>query len=191
MKNEANNLPSHQRSGFTTKDMALTAMFAVLIAVCSWISIPTQVPFTLQTFAIFCALGILGGKRGFFATLVYVLLGTVGIPVFSGFSGGIGVLLGSTGGYIIGFILSAGTYWLAEKLFGDKLIIRIISMVIGLVLCLSFGTIWFMVVYGRTVDKIDLITALKWCVIPFLLWDGIKLALSLVVSEAVKKRVRV
>ena len=68
----------------TVKDMSLTAMFAVLMAVCSWISIPTAVPFTLQTFAVFCAVSMLGGKRGFFAVLVYILLGAVGIPVFSG-----------------------------------------------------------------------------------------------------------
>lgn len=74
-------------------------VFAVLIAICSWISIPMTVPFTLQTFAVFLAVGVLGGKRGSLAVLIYILLGAVGIPVFAGFSGGIGVLLGNTGGY--------------------------------------------------------------------------------------------
>ena len=94
----------------TTKDMALTAMFAVLIAVCSWISIPLAVPITLQTFGVFCALAVLGGKRGFFAVLVYILLGAAGLPVFAGFKSGIGTLFGSTGGYIVGFLLMAGGY---------------------------------------------------------------------------------
>ena len=90
-----------------TKDMAYIAVFAVLIAVCSWISIPTTVPFTLQTFAVFLTVGVLGGKRGSLAVLVYILLGCVGVPVFAGFSGGIGVLAGQTGGYIVGFLFSA------------------------------------------------------------------------------------
>lgn len=70
-----------------TYDMVYIAVFAVLIAICSWISIPTTVPFTLQTFAVFLAVGVLGGKRGSLSVLIYILLGAVGIPVFAGFSG--------------------------------------------------------------------------------------------------------
>ena len=77
-----------------TYDLVYIAVFAVVMAVCSWISIPAQVPFTLQTFGVFMAVGVLGGKRGTLAVLVYVLLGAVGVPVFAGFSGGIGALLG-------------------------------------------------------------------------------------------------
>ena len=76
---------------------------AALMAVCSWISIPTAIPFTLQTMAVFLAVGLLGGKRGTLAVTAYVLLGAVGAPVFANFSGGIGILLGQTGGYILGF----------------------------------------------------------------------------------------
>ena len=76
-----------------TYDLVYIAVFAVVMAVCSWISIPAQVPFTLQTFGVFMAVGVLGGKRGTLAVLVYVLLGAVGVPVFAGFSGGIGALL--------------------------------------------------------------------------------------------------
>ena len=74
-----------------TYDLAYIAIFAVVMAVCSWISIPMTVPFTLQTFGVFMAVGVLGGKRGTLAVLVYILLGVVGVPVFAGFSGGIGV----------------------------------------------------------------------------------------------------
>jgi biotin transport system substrate-specific component len=73
-----------------TKDFAYIGLFAVIIAICSWLSVPATVPFTLQTFAVFCALGLLGGKRGTLAVLVYLLLGAVGLPVFSGFMGGFG-----------------------------------------------------------------------------------------------------
>ena len=89
---------------FRTIDLAYIALGAVLIAVCSWISIPTTVPFTMQTFAMFFVLSILGGKRGTTAIFVYVLLGAVGVPVFANFTSGIGVLLGNTGGYILGFL---------------------------------------------------------------------------------------
>lgn len=87
-----------------TYDMVYIAVFAVLMAICSWISIPTVVPFTLQTFGVFLAIGVLGGKRGSLAVLVYILLGAIGVPVFAGFTGGIGILLRNTGGYIVGFL---------------------------------------------------------------------------------------
>lgn len=89
--------------------MAYIALFAVLMAVCSWISIPAVVPFTLQTFGVFVAVSVLGGKRGTLAVVLYLLMGVVGLPVFAGFSGGLGVLLGSTGGYIVGFVFTALT----------------------------------------------------------------------------------
>ncbi len=90
------------------KDMTLIAMFAAIMAVCSWISIPAPVPFTLQTMAVFLAVGLLGGKRGTIAVAIYILLGAVGLPVFAGFSGGLGTLLGLTGGYIFGFLAYVG-----------------------------------------------------------------------------------
>ena len=83
-----------------TTDLVFIAAGAALITICSWISIPTAVPFTLQTFAVFVVLLILGGERGTLSTIVYVIMGAVGIPVFSGFKGGLGVLFGKTGGYI-------------------------------------------------------------------------------------------
>ncbi len=90
-----------------TYDMVYISIFTVIIAVCSWISVPMTVPVTLQTFGVFAAVGILGGRRGTMSVLLYILLGAVGLPVFSGFSGGIGRLTGNTGGYIVGFLFSA------------------------------------------------------------------------------------
>ena len=79
--------------------MVQIALFAAIIAVCSWIQIPMTVPFTMQTFAVFCALATLGGKGGTISILIYIVLGAVGVPVFAGFTGGIGILFGTTGGY--------------------------------------------------------------------------------------------
>ena len=173
--------------GLQTRDLAYVAVCAVLMAVCSWISIPAAVPFTLQTFAVFCSLGFLGGKRGTAAILVYLLLGALGIPVFAGFSGGIGILFGTTGGYLLGFILMGLVYWLGERLSMDSRNVRIISMILGLLLCYAFGTAWFMFVYARQSGAIALGTALAWCVIPFLLPDLVKLALALLLSGRLRR----
>ncbi|MBQ8960284.1 MAG: biotin transporter BioY [Ruminococcus sp.] len=179
------------RSKFTTKEIVLIALMAVITAVCSWISVPTEVPFTLQTFAVFCSLLLLGGRNGFFSVLVYILLGAVGIPVFAGFSGGMGVILGTTGGYIVGFLLLALVYWLAEKIpvsgKAPRICVNVIALVMGTVLCYAFGTFWFMHVYAKEAEAIDLGTAMKWCVIPFIPFDLIKLAVAVPLCESIKK----
>lgn len=170
-----------------TYDMVYIAMFAVLIAICTWISVPMTVPFTLQTFAVFLAVAVLGGKRGSLAVLIYILLGAAGIPVFSGFSGGIGILLGNTGGYIIGFLISALLMWLIEKLFGRRSWVVGISMVLGLIVCYAFGTAWFMVVYAHNSGAVGLAAVLGWCVIPFIIPDLVKVALALTLSRRLAK----
>lgn len=108
------------KKNFRTIDLVYIALGAVLITICSWISIPTTVPFTMQTFAVFFVLSALGGKRGTAAIVVYVSLGAVGVPVFAQFASGIGILLGSTGGYIVGFIFMGLIYWLIVHFFGKK-----------------------------------------------------------------------
>ena len=169
-----------------TYDLVYIAVFAVVMAVCSWISIPAQVPFTLQTFGVFMAVGVLGGKRGTLA----VLLGAVGVPVFAGFSGGIGALLGNAGGYIIGFIFSALVMWAIEHVFGRKPVVQIISMIVGLIVCYAFGTAWFMFAYTRSTGPVGLMAVLGWCVFPFIIPDLIKIALAYVLSGKVRKYAR-
>lgn len=169
-----------------TYDMVYIGVFTVLIAVCSWISIPAAVPFTLQTFGVFMAVEVLGGKRGTMAVLVYILMGAVGIPVFAGFQGGIGVIFNTTGGYIVGFLCSALIMWAAESLFGKKPLVRLLSMAAGLIACYVLGTIWFMVVYGRTTGAVGLMTVLGWCVIPFIIPDLVKIGLAYVISRKIR-----
>ena len=176
--------------GFALRDLAFIGLFAVLIAVCSWITIPGAVPFTLQTFGVFCTLGMLGGRRGTCAILVYILLGIVGIPVFSGFTGGIGQLLGMTGGYILGFFAMAAVYWLMTAWLGERLPVSILAMVLGLLVCYVFGTIWFMVLYARNSGPIGLATALGWCVFPFVIPDLAKLALAALLARRVSRFLR-
>ncbi len=172
-----------------TKDLAYIAVFAVIIAVCSWISIPSVVPFTLQTFGVFLTVGMLGGRRGTAAILIYILLGIIGLPVFSNFTGGIGVILGTTGGYIVGFVFSALIMWAFEKKFGSVWALPV-SMTIGLIVCYAFGTAWFMIVYARTTGAIGLWTALMWCVIPYLIPDAIKIILATLLVKRLSKLVK-
>ena len=169
-----------------TYEMVYIGIFTVLIAVCSWISIPAAVPFTLQTFGVFMAVEVLGGKRGTMAVLVYILMGAVGIPVFAGFQGGIGVIFNTTGGYIVGFLCSALIMWAAESLFGKKPLVRLLSMAAGLIACYVLGTIWFMVVYGRTTGAVGLMTVLGWCVIPFIIPDLVKIGLAYFISRKIR-----
>ena len=175
---------------FRTVDMAYIALFAVMIAVCSWISIPATVPFTLQTFGVFLAVGVLGGKRGTLAVLVYLLLGIVGLPVFAGFSGGIGCLLGTTGGYIVGFLFSALVMWAMERFLGKKPWVLALSMVLGLIVCYAFGTVWFMQVYAKTTGAIGLWTALGWCVFPYIVPDLVKIVLAMVLCKRLAAAIR-
>lgn len=172
-----------------TYDLVYIGVFAVLMAVCSWISIPTAVPFTLQTFGVFMAVGVLGGKKGTAAVGLYLLLGVLGVPVFAGMTGGVGVLLGTTGGYIIGFFFSALVMWAMEKLPGKKSVIQVISMITGLLVCYTFGTLWFMMVYMKNQGAVGLMTVLGWCVIPFIIPDILKIVLAYGLSRKLKKYV--
>ena len=169
-----------------TLDLVYIAVGAALLAVCAWISIPLTVPFTMQTFGVFFVLSALGGKRGTCSILVYILLGAIGVPVFAQFSSGLGILLGNTGGYILGFLLTGAFYIVMTKLLGEKLPVRIAALVLGLAVCYAFGTAWFMYLYTKVNGAVTLGTVLSWCVIPFVIPDLVKLALAVVISLRLK-----
>ena len=173
------------KKNFKTIDLIYIAFGAVLITICSWISIPTVVPFTMQTFGVFFALSALGGKRGTISIIIYVLLGAVGVPVFAQFTSGLGILLGNTGGYIVGFIFMGLTYWLIAGLLKKKRWVEIFAMVIGLAVLYAFGTAWFMIVYSRSNGAVGLATVLAWCVIPFIIPDLVKLGLALTLAKRI------
>ena len=173
-------------TGIKALDLVYISIGAALITVCSWISIPTAVPFTLQTFAVFLVLLILGGKRGTIAILIYVLLGAVGLPVFAGFKGGIGILLGTTGGYILGFLFTGLIYILFTRLFKKNNVIKITALVLGLAVCYTFGTAWFMHVYIQNSGEVGLLAVLGWCVFPFIIPDMIKLILAVVIAKRIE-----
>lgn len=166
----------------TTKDMVFIALSTTIMIICAFITIPFYVPFTMQTFALFTIIGLLGTKKAFVSTCVYLLLGTVGLPVFSGFKGGIGHLLGVTGGYLIGFLLTvliSGTL-LNVRLKKRKLafVTYCISMFLGLLACYGFGTAWYILLYANSTGSISVTSVLSICVFPFILTDLVKIILS-------------
>lgn len=170
------------------RNMVLCALFAALMVICAWIAVPVlDIAFTLQTFAVFLTLGVLGGRRGSVVCLVYLLLGAVGLPVFAGFRGGIGTLLGVTGGYIWGFLATALVYWAVTALLGDGLWCRALGMVLGLLVCYGCGSVWFVFMYAQSGSAIGIGAVLAKCVLPYLLPDGVKLALALSMAQRLRR----
>lgn len=173
-------------------DMIYIALFAAVIAICAQIRLPLgPVPFTLQTLGVFLASGILGAKRGTISVLIYILLGAVGVPVFNGFSGGFGVLLGVTGGYIIGFIFTAIIVGLAGDIFKKKIWIMTVAIIIGDIICYIFGTVWFMLVMNNQGNPTTIAAALSSCVIPFLIPDAAKIAVSVILINRLGKIIKI
>lgn len=166
-----------------TKDLVLTALFAALTAVLAQIQLPIgPVPFNLAVFGAFLAGMLLEPAWAAASMGVYMLLGAVGIPVFAGFMGGPAVLLGKTGGYVIGYIFIALATALAVKRSG-KLPVIGAAMLAGLLVCYGFGTAWFMAVTGA-----DLVSALGWCVLPFIVPDVCKGVLACVLGRLLAGR---
>ena len=175
---------------FRTTDLAYIAIGSVLIAICSWISIPVIVPFTLQTFAVFLLIMVFGGMKATCSVAIYILLGAVGLPVFASFGTGIGVLFGKTGGYIIGFLLMGPLYSLITKLCGKKLWVQITALTAGLLVCYAFGTAWFMYIYMRDTGDVGLMTVLSWCVFPYIIPDAGKMTVAILISKKFGGRIR-
>ncbi len=162
-----------------TKNLALCGLFAALMVICAWLSFPFgSTPITLQTFGLFLCLGTLGGKRGTIAVATYLLLGAVGFPAFSGFRGGIGVLLDTGGGYLLGFLVSALLYWLITVLWGSSPALRLLAMASGLLTCYLFGSLWFSILYLQKGSTVTMAFILLQCVLPYLLPDVLKLILA-------------
>ena len=171
--------------------MAYVALMAVVICVCAWITVPFTVPFTMQTFAVFAALLLLGGRDGLMAIGLYLLLGLVGLPVFSGFRGGFGHLAGPTGGYLIGFLFTGLAYLILEPLTErSRSAVRIGLLFLEYLICYFVGTIWFVAVFSSRGQSYSFAAALSLCVLPYILPDLVKIILAELVSRRVRKLLR-
>ena len=186
-KNKSNAILSRKGGEkMKAKNMALCGLFTAVLTICAWISVPMgDSVITLQTFGIFLTLGLLGGKRGSLTVLVYLLLGAVGVPVFSAFRGGLGALLGTTGGYIFGFMLTSLVYWVITA-WKDAPLTRLIAMVLGLAACYACGSYWYMTRYLSTGSVTFALVLLK-CVVPYLIPDAAKLALAWLLTSRLKR----
>ena len=167
-------------------DTVYVGISAAFIVVCTWISIPAPVPFTLQTFAVFFVTALFGFKRGTLAVVAYLLRGIVGLPVFSGFKGGIGVLSGATGGYIIGFIVIAVIVGIVSDYTNRKILPIVIAMIIGNLLCYLLGSLWFMTVYASNTEPAGFMAVISTCVIPFILPDVVKIIAAVMLVNRFK-----
>lgn len=150
--------------------------FAAFTAVCAWISVPAPIPVTLQLFAVFTAAGVLGAKKAVITVLLYILLGTAGLPVFSGGGAGLQALLGPTGGFLWGFVPAAFVAGrLCEKTKKSRKATAL-SMLCGLLCCYGTAIIWYTAVYLKACGFSEAAAAALWCVAPFVPADLLKIA---------------
>lgn len=178
MKTEKNGL-------FSVRSMVFMAIFAALICIAGPIAVPLpgMVPISLGTFAIYLTGALLGGKRGTISVIVYILLGTVGLPVFTNFMGGFAKVLGPTGGYIIGYIPLVLLTGIFADMPSKKRWTMPVGMVLGTAVMYAVATVWFMILNG-----VNLTNALVNCVLPFLIGDSIKIALTTMIAIPLKSR---
>ena len=184
-----NEVPILNKDKLTTKDLAVIGVFAAVICVLGPLSLPipiSPVPVTFAILAVYLSAYVLGMKRGTLCVLVYLLIGMAGLPVFSGFSGGLGKLAGPTGGYLAGYILIAlSTGWFADR-SGGRPVFAFIGMVIGTAVCYALGTLWLALSLGMT-----FLEALAIGVAPYVLLDVLKMllasALGMKLRESVEK----
>ena len=169
----------------TIKNDILAALFAALTAVLAQIQLPIgPVPFNLALFGMFLAGMLLTPAWAAASAVLYMLLGLVGIPVFAGFQGGPAVLLGNTGGYLVGYLFVALATSVAQHRSG-RLPVVAAGMALGIAICYAFGTAWYMALSGASLS-----VALSWCVLPFLLPDACKGALAYAVGQMLAVRLR-
>ena len=174
-----------------TYAMAVTALMTAVTCILAPLSIPlpfSPVPISLTNLVIFISVFILGMKDATISFLIYLLLGTVGLPVFSSFRAGLSVLAGPTGGYLIGFIFLALIQGFAMKYFDRKLIPTIIGMLIGMAVCYIFGTVWLAKLMSLSFKE-----GLFMGVIPYLPGDAVKIIIAVIVGPklyAATKKVR-
>lgn len=179
-QNETSGTVAVDNQKIRTKQMVLIALMTAVTCGLGPLSIPlpfSPVPISLTNFAIFLAIFVLGMKSGTISFIIYLLLGAVGVPVFSSFRGGFQVLAGPTGGYLIGFIFLALIMGFALEHFDRKLVPTIIGMIIGMAVCYAFGTVWLAKLLSLSFKE-----GLMMGVIPYLPGDAAKIIIAAIVG---------
>lgn len=167
--------------------LTLIALMAAILCILSPIAIPLPfsiVPISCATFAVYLCAGVLGHKLGTISVIIYILLGMVGVPVFAGWSAGVGVVVGPSGGYVIGYlIISFCTGFFISKANGN-IFFTVLGMIIGTIGCYGIGTVWL----GMQLD-LGVKEALLAGVIPFILGDIIKIIIATIIIKPLRYQV--
>lgn len=181
------NISATDKRTISTQQMTLTGVMTAVTCIIGPFVFPlpiSPVPISLTNLVIYFALYLLGSKLGTASYLIYLLLGFAGLPVFSGFTGGVGKLAGPTGGYLVGFIIMAVISGYFIDRFPKQKFVQISGMVLGTAVCYIFGTFWLSKQLG-----ISFIAGLGVGVFPYLPGDAIKIALAAIAGPKLKKRV--
>lgn len=177
-----------KKNTLTTRQMALIGVMTAVTCILGPLSIPipiSPVPISLTVLAVYLSAYVLGPKLATISYLIYLLLGLIGLPVFSGFTGGIGKLAGPTGGYLIGFILMAPIAGWAIEHFQARTIPSVIGMAAGTSVCYLFGTLWLAHQNALTFPQ-----ALAFGVLPYIPGEIAKMAAAWIIGTQLRRAVR-
>ena len=174
-----------EKRKITTQQMALVAIMTALTCILAPFSLPIgPVPISLTNLVIYFSLYLLGWKLGTLSYVIYLLIGLVGVPVFSGFTAGPAKLFGPTGGYLIGFIPMAIIAGIVIDKYTEKWLLCLLARIVGTIVCYALGTAWL--AYEA---KMDMMAALWAGVIPFIPGDLVKMALAILIAPKIRAQV--
>ncbi|MGM9550975.1 MAG: biotin transporter BioY [Clostridia bacterium] len=164
-----------------TKDMIIRALFATILCITAPFSIAIgPVPVTFAVFFLAFTAFVTGSKNAVWSTVIYILIGMIGLPVFSGFKGGLSVIMSPTGGFIISYVFVA---WILGQSVKCKNKMAVVALsVLAMFVCYLFGTVWFIFI-----TKSNILAALTMCVVPFIPIDAVKLVLAYIVAQPTRK----
>lgn len=177
-----------KKGGYSTRQIALVGLMTAVICILGPIAVPlpfSPVPVSLTNLAIFLSLFVLGMKKGTISYVIYLLLGLVGLPVFSAFTGGPGKLLGPTGGYLIGFLFMAVISGIFIDKWTNSIVVCVAGMILGSTVCYLFGTVWL-----SFQGHMSFSAALAAGVLPFLPGDVAKMLIAAIAGRQIRKRLR-
>ena len=165
------------------QQLAVIGVMAAVICILAPFSIPIGVvPISFTNLAVYIAIYVLGSRKGTISYLIYLLIGLVGVPVFSGFTSGPGKLFGPTGGYLIGFAFMALISGIFIDRFSNKMYLCFVGMVLGTAVCYLLGTIWLAYQAGLSFQS-----ALAAGVVPFIPGDLIKIVIAMIIGPQMRK----
>ena len=169
------------------KNLTVIALFAALLCASAIIYIPLVIPITIQTLIICLCCELLSAKKAVAVYLVYIAIGFLGIPVFSGFNSGISALFSATGGFIIGFLAFILIKCIVQKLLKKGFMGSIISSLFGLVALYLIGSVWFCFIYYNSFNLPLYLSSLTVSVLPFILPDILKIIIATAIAKRIKK----